>query len=166
MSWGVKSIWAQLCRKNRRSANGLLSARRQSLTICRKGGALAHRTLGVLVAVPLPTAKVSPSWPVRRSSASESISAMVALWGRRVVKSTNQILPSRRVGGLTVSVISAARHSRAWLGIAVAVAAGAAFAIANTSAGVAYQGGTNPLTAASFTNCGRLPMMVRTCIRV
>jgi drug/metabolite transporter (DMT)-like permease len=48
-----------------------------------------------------------------------------------------------------VSVISAARHSRAWLGIAVAVAAGAAFAIANTSAGVAYQGGTNPLTAAS-----------------
>ena len=74
---------------------------------------------------------------------------MVALWGRRVVKSTNQILPSRRVGGLTVSVISAARHSRAWFGIAVAVAAGAAFAIANTSAGVAYQGGTNPLTAAS-----------------
>ena len=74
---------------------------------------------------------------------------MVALGGRRVVKSTNQILPSRRVGGLTVSVISAARHSRAWLGIAVAVAAGAAFAIANTSAGVAYQGGSNPLTVAS-----------------
>ena len=48
-----------------------------------------------------------------------------------------------------MSVISAARHSRAWLGIAVAVAAGAAFAIANTSAGVAYQGGTNPLTVAS-----------------
>jgi drug/metabolite transporter (DMT)-like permease len=31
----------------------------------------------------------------------------------------------------------------------VAVAAGAAFAIANTSAGVAYQGGSNPLTVAS-----------------
>ena len=48
-----------------------------------------------------------------------------------------------------MSVISVARHLRAWLGIAVAVAAGAAFAIANTSAGVAYQGGSNPLTVAS-----------------
>jgi drug/metabolite transporter (DMT)-like permease len=38
---------------------------------------------------------------------------------------------------------------RAWLGIAVAIAAGAAFAIANTSAGVAYQAGSNPLTVAS-----------------
>ena len=49
----------------------------------------------------------------------------------------------------TVSVIGVARYSRAWLGVAVAVAAGAAFAIANTSAGVAYQGGSNPLTVAS-----------------
>jgi drug/metabolite transporter (DMT)-like permease len=48
-----------------------------------------------------------------------------------------------------VSVISVARHSRALLGIAVAVTAGAAFAIANTSAGVAYQGGSNPMTVAS-----------------
>ena len=48
-----------------------------------------------------------------------------------------------------MSVISVARHSRALLGIAVAVAAGAAFAIANTSAGVAYQGGSNPMTVAS-----------------
>ena len=48
-----------------------------------------------------------------------------------------------------MSVIGVARHSRAWLGIAVAVAAGAAFAIANTSAGVAYQGGSDPLTVAS-----------------
>ena len=48
-----------------------------------------------------------------------------------------------------MSVIGAARHSRAWLGIAVAVAAGAAFAIANISAGLAYQGGSNPLTVAS-----------------
>ena len=48
-----------------------------------------------------------------------------------------------------MSVIGAARYSRAWLGVAVALAAGAAFAIANTSAGVAYQSGSNPLTVAS-----------------
>jgi drug/metabolite transporter (DMT)-like permease len=48
-----------------------------------------------------------------------------------------------------MSVIGAARYSRAWLGVAVALAAGAAFAIANTSASVAYQGGSNPLTVAS-----------------
>ena len=48
-----------------------------------------------------------------------------------------------------MSVIGVARNSRARLGVAVAVAAGAAFAIANTSAGVAYQGGSNPLTVAS-----------------
>ena len=48
-----------------------------------------------------------------------------------------------------MSVIGVARYSRARLGIAVAIAAGAAFAIANTSAGVAYQGGSNPLTVAS-----------------
>jgi drug/metabolite transporter (DMT)-like permease len=48
-----------------------------------------------------------------------------------------------------VSGIDVARNSRAWGGVAVAVVAGAAFAIANTSAGVAYQGGSNPLTVAS-----------------
>ena len=48
-----------------------------------------------------------------------------------------------------MSVIGVTRSSRAWIGVAVAVAAGAAFAIANTSAGVAYQGGSNPLTVAS-----------------
>jgi hypothetical protein len=48
-----------------------------------------------------------------------------------------------------VSAIGVARNSRARLGVAVAVTAGAAFAIANTSAGVAYQGGSNPLTVAS-----------------
>jgi drug/metabolite transporter (DMT)-like permease len=48
-----------------------------------------------------------------------------------------------------VSVIGVTRPSRAWIGVAVAIAAGAAFAIANTSAGVAYQGGSNPLTVAS-----------------
>jgi drug/metabolite transporter (DMT)-like permease len=48
-----------------------------------------------------------------------------------------------------VSVVEVTRSSRAWIGIAVAIAAGAAFAIANTSAGVAYWGGSNPLTVAS-----------------
>jgi len=48
-----------------------------------------------------------------------------------------------------VSVIEVTRSSRAWIGVAVAIAAGAAFAIANTAAGVAYQGGSNPLTVAS-----------------
>ena len=48
-----------------------------------------------------------------------------------------------------MSVIGVTRPSRAWIGVAVAIAAGAAFAIANTSAGVAYQGGSNPLTVAS-----------------
>jgi drug/metabolite transporter (DMT)-like permease len=48
-----------------------------------------------------------------------------------------------------VSVVEVTRSSRAWIGIAVAIAAGAAFAIANTSAGVAYRGGSNPLTVAS-----------------
>jgi drug/metabolite transporter (DMT)-like permease len=48
-----------------------------------------------------------------------------------------------------VSVIGVTRSSRAWIGVAVAIAAGAAFAIANTSAGVAYQNGSNPLTVAS-----------------
>jgi len=48
-----------------------------------------------------------------------------------------------------VSVIGVTRPSRAWIGVAVAIAAGAAFAIANTSAGVAYRGGSNPLTVAS-----------------
>ena len=48
-----------------------------------------------------------------------------------------------------MSVIGVTRSSRAWIGVAVAIAAGAAFAIANTSAGVAYQSGSNPLTVAS-----------------
>ena len=47
-----------------------------------------------------------------------------------------------------MSAVGAARYSLAWLGVAVAIAAGAAFAIANTSASVAYQGGSNPLTVA------------------
>ena len=48
-----------------------------------------------------------------------------------------------------MSAIEVTRSSRAWIGVAVAITAGAAFAIANTSAGVAYQGGSNPLTVAS-----------------
>ena len=48
-----------------------------------------------------------------------------------------------------MSVIEVTRSSRAWVGVAVAIAAGAAFAVANTAAGLAYQGGSNPLTVAS-----------------
>ena len=42
-----------------------------------------------------------------------------------------------------------ASHPRAWLGITVALAAAAAFALANTSASIAYHGGSNPLTVAA-----------------
>jgi drug/metabolite transporter (DMT)-like permease len=48
-----------------------------------------------------------------------------------------------------VSVINVASHPRAWVGITVAVAAAAAFALANTSASVAYHGGSNALTVAA-----------------
>jgi drug/metabolite transporter (DMT)-like permease len=40
-------------------------------------------------------------------------------------------------------------HSRAWLGIVVALAAGAAYAVANTSANIAYQSGSNAMTVAA-----------------
>ena len=40
-------------------------------------------------------------------------------------------------------------HSRAWLGVVVALAAAAGYAVANTSASLAYQGGSNPLTVAA-----------------
>ncbi len=45
--------------------------------------------------------------------------------------------------------INADSNPRAWLGIALALAAAAAFALANTSASVAYHGGSNPLTVAA-----------------
>ena len=74
---------------------------------------------------------------------------LLALWARRVVKFKVWICLQAGLGASAVSVVGAARYSRAWLGVAVAIAAGAAFAIANTSASVAYQGGSNPLTVAS-----------------
>jgi drug/metabolite transporter (DMT)-like permease len=40
-------------------------------------------------------------------------------------------------------------HSRAWLGIVVALSAGAAYAVANTSANIAYQGGSDAMTVAA-----------------
>ena len=73
----------------------------------------------------------------------------IALWAGRVVKFTIWICLQAGLGASTVSVIDAARYSRAWVGVAVAIATGAAFSIANTSASVAYQGGSNPLTVAS-----------------
>ena len=41
-------------------------------------------------------------------------------------------------------------RSRIWAGIALALAAAIAFALANTSASLAYQSGSNPLTVAAF----------------
>jgi drug/metabolite transporter (DMT)-like permease len=48
-----------------------------------------------------------------------------------------------------VSAINVTSHPRAWVGITVALAAAAAFALANTSASVAYHGGSNPVTVAA-----------------
>ena len=48
-----------------------------------------------------------------------------------------------------MSAINVTSHQRAWVGIAVALAAAAGFSLANTSANVAYQGGSNPLTVAA-----------------
>jgi drug/metabolite transporter (DMT)-like permease len=48
-----------------------------------------------------------------------------------------------------MSAINVASHPRRWVGIIVALAAAAAFAVANTSASVAYHGGSNPLTVAA-----------------
>ena len=48
-----------------------------------------------------------------------------------------------------MSAINRISQPRAWVGIAVALAAAAGFALANTSASVAYQGGSNPLTVAA-----------------
>ena len=42
-----------------------------------------------------------------------------------------------------MSAINVASHPRRWVGIIVALAAAAAFAVANTSASVAYHGGSN-----------------------
>jgi drug/metabolite transporter (DMT)-like permease len=60
-------------------------------------------------------------------------------------------MKTRRVksGGGTMTAINTTDHSRAWLGIAVALAAGASYAVANTSANLAYQGGSNAMTVAA-----------------
>jgi drug/metabolite transporter (DMT)-like permease len=48
-----------------------------------------------------------------------------------------------------VSVINVASRRRTWTGITVALAAAAGYALANTSASVAYHGGSNPPTVAA-----------------
>jgi drug/metabolite transporter (DMT)-like permease len=48
-----------------------------------------------------------------------------------------------------VSAINVVSRPRAWVGITIALAAAAGFALANTSATLAYQGGSNPLTVAA-----------------
>jgi drug/metabolite transporter (DMT)-like permease len=47
------------------------------------------------------------------------------------------------------SAIAAAPERRTWVGVIIALAAAAAFALANTSASVAYHGGSNALTVAA-----------------
>ena len=54
-----------------------------------------------------------------------------------------------RPGGTAVSAINIVSAPRAWVGISVALAAAASFALANTSANVAYHGGSNSLTVAA-----------------
>ncbi len=49
-----------------------------------------------------------------------------------------------------MSTLNVASHSRAWLGIALALVAAAGYALANTSASVAAHGGSNALTLAAF----------------
>ncbi len=48
-----------------------------------------------------------------------------------------------------MTAIGTSAHSRTWLGVVVALAAAACYAVANTSASVAYQGGSDPMTVAA-----------------
>jgi len=50
---------------------------------------------------------------------------------------------------VAVTAITTVSHRRAWAGVVVALAAAAGFALANTSATLAYHGGSNPLTVAA-----------------
>jgi len=58
-------------------------------------------------------------------------------------------LASQTTRSANSAMVSAPR-SRTWVGIALALAAAVAFALANTSASLAYQGGSNPLTVAAI----------------
>jgi drug/metabolite transporter (DMT)-like permease len=49
-----------------------------------------------------------------------------------------------------MTAISTTSHSRTWLGVVVALVAAAGYAVANTSTGVAYQGGSDPMTLAAI----------------
>ena len=48
-----------------------------------------------------------------------------------------------------MNAIGVTSHSRTWLGVVVALAAAAGYAFANTSASVAYRGGSDPMTVAA-----------------
>jgi drug/metabolite transporter (DMT)-like permease len=48
-----------------------------------------------------------------------------------------------------MTAISTTAHPRMWLGVVVALAAAAGYAVANTSASVAYQAGSDPMTVAA-----------------
>lgn len=60
------------------------------------------------------------------------------------------VLEHRPGGNATMSAINMTSAPHARVGIIVALAAAAGFALANTSATVAYQGGSNPLTVAAI----------------
>jgi drug/metabolite transporter (DMT)-like permease len=53
------------------------------------------------------------------------------------------------MGGITVSASNVTGRGSVWVGILVALAAAAGYALANTSASVAYHGGSNALTVAA-----------------
>lgn len=48
-----------------------------------------------------------------------------------------------------MTAINVTSHSRTWVGVVVALAAAAGYAVANTSATLAYQSGSNPMTVAA-----------------
>src|SRR6185312_15675401 len=51
--------------------------------------------------------------------------------------------------GRAMTAINVTSHSRTWVGVVVALAAAAGYAVANISATLAYQGGSNPMTVAA-----------------
>jgi drug/metabolite transporter (DMT)-like permease len=53
------------------------------------------------------------------------------------------------MGGIAVSASNLTGRRRVWVGVLVALAAAAGYALANTSASVAYHGGSNALTVAA-----------------
>src|SRR6516164_7967644 len=85
----------------------------------------------------------------RRYDAGPENQRLVDERGGRVSNSAGTSPTKEKDRGGMMTAINVTSHSRAWLGIAVALAAAAGYAVANTSANLAYQGGSNPLTVAA-----------------